>query len=230
MKILNYNDFKDGVKGLSKEEVNLLFYWSLIDSSGWEEVPIYFPDVNKGHELAIQILNKIPKFEEIIKKDKDTIIKKFIETEFLTNFLLANELEQELESDWALDVRSLQKTTPPDIIFNKGDSLNFGLEIKGLLSSTNLMGRVKREVKPLLKENSYENFLLLILFPICPKENPTRINQLIEGYYMYEEFIGDGKKNRKVLCQCFTDDERSREENYSLNNLAKRIANIFKQT
>jgi len=227
MKIPNYKDFKEGVEKLTATEKDLLFYWSLIDSSGWEEVPTYFPEVNKGYELVIQILNKIPKIEELIKKDKNLFLQSFIEAEFLTNFLLSIELENELNKEWVLDIASLHKTIAPDIIFNRSGKPKVGLEIKGLLSATNLMDRVKKEVKPLVKVNSYENFLLLLLFPICPKENPARINQLIEGYYVYEEFIGDGRKNRKVICQCFTDEEKSRGEIYSLNNLAKRIVNNY---
>jgi hypothetical protein len=227
MTIPTHSIFENEVYGqLAPDEKNLLFYWSLIDNSSWEEVPPpYFPDATKGHEKVIQILKRSPQIKNIIAKDADYFLKRFIQGEFLANYLLACELESKLNNSWVLDVANLQKTDPPDVVFKKSEAI-VSLEIKGMLSAANLKERIVTEVKPYLGNKNYDNFLLLLLFPVCPRENPSRVNQLIEGYYIYEEIIKDDKKRRQVFCQCFTESKR-RGNGFTLDNLAERIVKKY---
>jgi len=246
MTIPKYTIFKNEVYNqLKPDEKTLLFYWALIDDSSWEEVPPpYFPDAAEGHAKVIQILKKSSQIKDIIVDDPDYFLKRFVQGEFLANYLLACELEAKLNGSWALDIANLQKTDPPDVIFKKDEAV-VSLEIKGMLSAANLKDRIIREVKPYLGNKNYDNFLLLLLFPVCPRENPSRVNQLIEGYYIYEEIIRKENsplyllqqllprfayslrdKRRQVFCQCFTENNR-RGSGFTLDNLAGRIVKNY---
>lgn len=251
IKFPTYKVFKDELfENISSDEKNTLFYWSLIDSSGWEEVPDYFPDVTKGNKKVVKILEKSPTIKQLVKNDGDNL-KKFIQSEFLSNYLLGAELELKLGNSWVLDTGSLQKFKKPefpDLTFRK-NKLKVNLEIKGALSASDLKDRVMDEVvRPYLRSDNYDHFLLLLLFPICPKEMPARVSQLIKGYYVYEEIIRKESgllyflqtvfpnrnfvkdKKRQVYCQCFVENKKEREELYTLEHLAERIyENYFKE-
>lgn len=248
-KIPSYEVFKTEVfEKINSNEKNILFYWSLTDSSGWEEFehPNYFPDVQKGIKDVVKILKKSPEFKKLIEGTSQDTIEKFVQSEYLSNYLLGTELELKLGSDWILDTKKLEKFKRPefpDLTFRKGKRVVY-LEIKGQLSPANLKERVLNEVcNPYLRSNSYENFVLLLLFPVCSEvEYPARVYQLIKGYYVYEEIIRKGSgilyllqrlfpninifqkdNSRRVYCQCFVDKKKYREEIFTIENLAERI-------
>lgn len=243
MAFVNYIEFKKEIfHGLTNKEKNYLFYWSLFDSSVWEEVNDYFPNIEKGHKRVIKILKRSEKIKKLILKDSDYFVKVFLQGEFLSNYLLAAELEKHLDNTWKLDVNHIQGTSSGDAVFQNNKHI-VTLEIKGILSAADLMGRIQDEVVPHLGKESYTNFILLLLFPACRGDNLSRINQLIKGYYIYEEILVNGSrlssilskllsqcnpfannlKNRQVFCQCFTDKVKDRIHDYTLENLSERI-------
>ncbi len=225
--VMKYSVFKNLFKDLSQDEKDFLFYWSLIDASTWEEVPIYFPDLSNGHKEMLPIFKKDAEIKATIEADEATFLNNFCSGESLANFILAGELELKLGDSWILDESNLNQTIWPDIIFKNKDGLKADLEIKRLVSAANLFNRINEEVRPNLGGDNCNNFLLLLLFPIFPKEHPQRINQLIEGYHVYEKILESNGKKRQVLCQCFTANDKERVENLTLNNLAERIVNKF---
>lgn len=228
VKIPQYNVFKNEVfNEISSDEKNFLFYWSLIDASGWFEEAPYYPKVAEGHKKVVRILKKSSQIKEIINSGNvDKFCEIFVEKEYLANYILGAELELKLGSSWVLDVASLQRvrrTEFPDITLKKGE-LAVSIEIKGKLSTADLRDRIKDEVKPHLRGNDYDNFILLLLFLVCSEiEKPVRVSQLIKGYYVYEDFIKKRGKKRQVFCQCFTDVKEMREHPFTLENLVERI-------
>ena len=229
-KIPEYKVFKKEVfDNITSAEKNLLFYWSLTDISSWEEVPpSYYPNSDAGHRKVIQILEKSPCIKKIIEEDREYFMKRFVMGEFLTNFLLAAELELILENAWKLDLVNLRRAVFPDVVFNNNGKV-VSIEIKGMISASNLKQRINDEL-PYLSDGVCDNFLLLLLFLVCPNDNPDRVNQLIEGYYVYEALVSEKDKRRQVFCQCFTEDKDT-EGKYSLEKLASRIVeNYFSKT
>lgn len=231
VKIPKYKDFKKEIfDKINSDEKNLLFYWSLTDISSWEEVPpLYYPNSKSGHGKVIYILKKSPEIKKYIEKDGGYFMKRFVMGEFLTNYLLAAELELMLGDKWDLDLDNLHQAVFPDIVFRKGEEV-VSVEVKGMISASNLKQRINDDVIPNLRGDDCDNFLLLLLFLVCPNENPDRVNQLIEGYYVYEALIAEKEKRRQVFCQCFTE-EKDKEEKHSLERLANRIVdNYFSKT
>ena len=125
-----------------------------------------------------------------------------------------------------MNIQNLQSFTFPDIKFSR-ESVIANIEVKGILGTSNLIKRIDLEVIPKVKNKDCDNFLLLILFPCCPNEDPIRVKQLIEGYYVYEKILNNGHKKRKVLCQCFTSESQLHDDYFTVENLTERIVNGF---
>lgn len=229
MKVVKYNLFKESLfPKLTIEEKNTLFYWSLLDPSGWQEINIenYYPDVNSGHSKIIKILSKNPPIKRIISKNKSKFVKNFINGEFLINYLIAAQLEDRLtEESWRVNVREIEKRNFPDIVFERFKEEKIEVEIKSLLSASELKRRVEDEIKPKLNAETNKNFLLVLLFSVFKQEISYRINQLIEGYYVYEEIIFEDGCSRKVLCQACSEDYTDSEHTFA--KLINRIEHFF---
>ena len=84
----------------------------------------------------IKILKKSSEFKKFIEGSSVVRFEKFVQSEFLSNYLLGAELELKLGSSWVLDTKRLEKFKNPefpDLTFKKG-KLAVYLEIKGQLS------------------------------------------------------------------------------------------------
>ncbi|OGC51774.1 hypothetical protein A2982_00645 [candidate division WWE3 bacterium RIFCSPLOWO2_01_FULL_39_13] len=224
LKIPAYTIFKEEIfKKLTSKRKNALFCWSLLDTSSWEEIPPkYYPDYKNGHKKVIEIMKMGKSIKELVDEDMNYFIRRFVNGEFLSNFLLAAELENQLDSSWRLDLDNLQQAVFPDVLFiSKSNSRKVNIEVKGVISASNLKNRIEDEVIPHLRDENYKEFVLLLLFPVCPGENPNRVNQLIEGYYIYETVMNKG--GQKVLCQCIKQDADGDRKAFSLEKLVGRL-------
>jgi hypothetical protein len=174
---------------------------------------------------------KSPEFKKIIKRDKK-FDKKFFWSELLTNYLLTAQLQKDIQERklQGLLYKNLKKMTFPDLMLKRG-SQNIPIEIKGLVACSSLKDRINDEVIENIKQNNkgnggkYKHFLLLLLFPLCLREDYSRINQLTEGYYVYEDLIKFHTKiNCNVLCQCVSE---KYNEQFCINNLSERILKVI---
>ncbi|MDD5014238.1 MAG: hypothetical protein PHW73_03925 [Atribacterota bacterium] len=231
MAIPSFSIFKKEVfSKLSNKEKNVLFFWSLFDPSSWEEgkEPEFAPSFKRGTRRVLKILKeKSPKFRRVIKRDKK-FDRRFLWTEFLTNYLLTAQLQEDIEEKklQGLLYKNLRKTIFPDLMLKKG-SEKIPIEIKGLVACSSLKNRVKDEVIENIKKNNkgngkkYKHFFLLFLFPLCLSDDYFRINQLVEGYYVYEDFVNfHAKISCNVLCQCVSE---KYDEQYCINRLSERL-------
>jgi len=230
-----YSTFKKEVfDKLSEKERNVLFFWSLFEPSSWEEgeAPDFTPNFLRGRKRVLRILKrKSSAYRKYIKKDKK-FDKKFIWNELLTNYLLTAQLEDDIKKNKLRGIlyKNLRKIIFPDLLLKKGLE-KIPIEIKGLVACSSLKERVKDEVIKNIEKNNrqkgkkFNKFLLLFLFPLCLKDNHFRINQLVEGYYVYEDLINYKTRiKNNVLCQCISE---KYEQQFSMNCLSKRILKVI---
>lgn len=219
---------------INEEEKNVLFYWSLIDASTWEDYPSpsYYPDFLRGKRRVLSLLKR----SNFIKKNyftsglnKEKFYKNFVQSEFLTNYLLAAQIERKIKAKikGEIDKVNLGKADFPDVRIKNTKAGIVNIEIKGILSAGSLKNRVTDEIIPKIKgyKKKYRNLLLLLLFLVCPSENSDRVQQLIGGYYLYEELMKDAMRETKearckALCQCFPEKYLKK---YSLEKLTEKI-------
>lgn len=235
--MLTYKTFKREVfNKLGERKRNTLFYWSLFDPSSWEESsqPKHFPNFTKGQSSVVNILkcSKAVKKHTKTKTDKDNFKRQFIYSELLTNYLLAAEIELKLKTSrlkGSADVNNLEKTAFPDIIIKKTRIGRVSIEIKGKIGAKRLTDRIKDEVVPKVINNKrdFNNFLLLILFPVCKQESGMRVEELVGGYYVFEDLLTKSgqKLNRKVLSKAI----QTQGNKYTLSSIACRVANFIKR-
>lgn len=220
---------------IDEAERNRLFYWSLFDPSSWEEsesagaLPAYLPSIPVRKRSILGILKKSP----VIKRDfmdanGEEFFTRFANGETLSNYILAAAISDYLRSKSITGYQpvDLEKQTFPDVHLRKKPRKNVYIEIKGLVGTSNLRDRIKDEVQANLKKGGkkFKNFCLILIFP-CAKHETRRINQLIEGYYVYEWIIKRStKNNRRVLCCCIR--RQNSTDGFSLSKLVERIVNL----
>ena len=228
---ISYNTFKKEVfNKIREKQKNKLFYWSLFDHSTWEEIdqPHCLPKFSVGKREVFSILQISPSIKKLVKLDKDGFYKDFVESETLTNYLLSAQIEQKMKKGLKgnIDIPNLEKRVFPDIIIKETRLGRINIEIKRLVSAKNLFDRVKIEVIAKIRQYKrwYNRFLLIILFPSCQGDNPDRVNELIAGYYVYEELMSQKNTKRNVLCACIN----STGNKHTLNKLVERILNYIK--
>ena len=226
-----YTTFRKEIFSKIRErQKNKLFYWSLFDPSTWEEIdrPDFLPRFTVGKKEVLSILKISPPIKKLIKVDKDGFFKNFVESEFLTNYLLSAQIEQKMKKRLRgkIAISNLGKRVFPDIIIKKTRLGRVNIEIKGLVSAKSLLNRVEDEVIIKIRKYKrwYNNLLLIILFPSCPNDNPDRVHELIAGYYIYEKLMYQTNTNRNVLCACI----HNIGNKYTLNKLVERILNYIK--
>ncbi len=225
MNILAYNFIKEEVfEKISSKEIEDLFFSSLFDPSSWEETTKtrFSDDHSKCQRKALEILsqNKILKSE--IEKNTTKVCNDLIESERLTNYILAFQLEKKSEQ-LTIDKTKLSKREFPDMSLSK-DKNDLSIEIKRLISANDLEVRIRDEVVGALKrdKDNHKDILLLLLFPVFSGEDAERIFQLIKGYYVYETIIcRETKSNCKVLCRCF----KPNDDTHCLETLGSKILN-----
>lgn len=225
-----YHTFKKEVFNKIRERPkNKLFYWSLFDQSTWEEIdqPDFLPSFTVGKREVLSILKISPSINKLVKVDKNEFYKDFVESELLTNYLLSAQIEQKMRRrlKGTIATSNFRKRVFPDIIVKKTRLGRVNIEIKGLVSAKNLLNRVENEVIINIKQYKrwYNNFLLIILFPSCPNDNPDRVCQLIAGYYVYEKLISQTNTKRNVLCDCINNSGNK----HTLNKLVEKILNYI---
>ena len=234
---------KEVCKQLSREQLNELFFWSLIkkghsEGTDGEEMFATQFSLDTRRKVILSYLKKSKKIQEVCKdKSFQESMYIYFTNEKLTNYILAIEIENSLKNnkikDYEIDLERMSTYSEffPDIIF-KNNSTNeiVSVEVKGILSTNKLQERVMGEVIPHLlntKEESYtKNFLLLLLFP-CAEQEKINAESLIGGYYIYENIINMFSVNsnkiddRKLLC--FVVPEQDKEDN--LEKITKRVIN-----
>lgn len=233
-KIPTFTQFKKEVfNKLSDKEKNALFYWSSFDPSTWEEIPDYVPNFRRGAKRVLSILKRKSNICKKLIKKNEKFCENFVWSEFLLNYLVGAQIEKEMRKNrfrGKISSKDLKQGEFPDIIIRETVFERIPLEIKRTASGAHLTKRIENEVIRGIKKHNkktakkYSTFFLILLFPLCKRDNPTRINQLIEGYYVYEEIIKLKAKVRcKTLCQCVN--EKYTEE-YRIDKLGERV---FKQ-
>lgn len=74
------------------------------------------------------------------------------------------------------------------------------------------------------KQTNLKRLLLVLIFPVGKEENPYRINQLVEGYHIAEEYLKCTCREEaidfKSICHCIT---KTKEEEYSFKKLIDKI-------
>lgn len=236
-KNISYKEFKTELfRNLTPEEKNILLYWTLFVTSSEEElINAYKINITEGRKKVETLLRKSKTLKERIKKDRDFVMK-FVDNEFLTNYLIAAEIESQLQEKWKVDVLSLQQQRFPDIVLTRIAEGNVSVELKRIISTGNLVAEFTDKVLPYIKDESknknkhlisHPKFLLILLFPILPIDVPQRVNQLIEGFYIYEKELGGNQKNRKLICHCIT--EGVEDEKYTLTHLIECVSNYLNQ-
>lgn len=237
--IPTFTQFKKEVfNKLTDKEKNTLFYWSSFDLSTWEEIeiPRCMPNFERGKRRVLSILKRKSKTCRKLIKENGNFCKDFVWSEFLSNYLVAAQIKEMKKNKFRGKIYSkdLEKREFPDITIKGTGIGRIPLEIKRAVSGTNLTERVEKEVIEGIKEynrnkkalRKYRNFILILIFPLCKREDTSRINQLIKGYYLFEEIIRLKAKVRcKTLCQCVS--EKYAEE-YGLDKLGERIFEQFK--
>lgn len=221
---------------LDDAQKNRLFYYSLFDPSSWEEseltgnaLPDYLPSIPVRKRSILGILKKSATIKrDFIATNGDEFFTKFANGETLSNYLLAAAILDHLKGKGIVGYQpiDLEKQTFPDVHLRKKPRKNVYIEIKGLVGTSNLRDRIKDEVQANLKNGGrkFKNFCLVLIFP-CAKNEARRINQLVEGYYVYEWIIKRStKNNRRVLCCCIR--RQNSTDGFSVSKLVERIVNL----
>ncbi len=225
-----YNTFKKEVFNKIRErQKNKLFYWSLFDPSTWEEIeqPNFLPRFKSGKREVLSILKISPSLKKLIRQGKDEFYEYFVQSELLTKYLLSAQIgyRSNKKLRGKLVVSKLGKTIFPDIIIKETRLGRVNIEIKGLVSAKNLLNRIEDEVIIKIEKYKrwYNNFLLIILFPSCPKDVPDRVHDLVSGYYVYERLMKKPATKRNVLCACV----HHSGNKHTLNKLVEKILNYL---
>jgi hypothetical protein len=230
--MISFFDFKKYIfNNISEKEKNFLFYWSLFDQSSWEDLPTpsYLPKFKRAKTQVLKILSKNKKFfKKYINADKKEFYTTFVISELLTNFLLAAQVKKKMgrKIKGVVDKYNLERRIFPDMIIKGTKIGHVYIEIKGITSASDLKDRIETDVINKIRKykRKYDKLLLLLLFPILSEDNHDRIYQLIKGYYVYENFLGNPEKAyRKVLCNCIA----IKSKTYMLNKLVARILNYL---
>lgn len=232
---------------LNREELNELFFWSLIktgygEGGAGEEADKNFImrfSLEKRKKVIMDFLKKSQRVQNQCKKDHNLESKMYtyFTNEKLTNYILALEIHKALKgkniTDYDIHTEHMQVYNQnfPDIVFKGRKTDGFiSIEIKTILSTSRLRDKVLEEVMPHLsskKENLYiKNFLLLFLFP-CAENERTITQSLIGGYYVYEDVlnhrkIGTNKANSKKLLNLVVP-EKSQDD--TLSYIVEKIIN-----
>ncbi len=231
MRVPPYNKFKEEIfDKISDNEKSILFYWSLFDPSSWEEgtTPKFIPESKRGKRRVFKILKERSRLYKKIIEEDENFDKKFIWSELLTNYLLTAEIEK--KSNEVGIKNKIKKPTKntifPDLMILKPHKIP--IEIKGLVSCSELKNRINDEVIKNInknKEEKYNFFLLLLVFPFCLQEDFVRIKKIIGGYYVYEDIIKNKTKiTCKVLCQCVSENYK---KEYSIHRLTERVVGLL---
>jgi len=107
------------------------------------------------------------------------------------------------------------------VVYVNGNKIH--VEIKCLLSCSDLEKRIRNEIIDKVKKTN-EKTLVVMIFPEWKGDNLVRINQLIEGYYILEDYINKeiGKNNISLLCKLIGQKYNS-DNKFSINSFVNSL-------
>lgn len=200
---MNYREFvSDIFDKLSPGQKHELFYFSLFDPSSWEEwggLERYPKLKGELDKRVVDLVTRVnPKFfKKHAKSDvrRTKFLRTFVYTGDLCRFMLVAALNEK-------KILTRIRKFPDLVVVVKGEEIA-GVEIKRLLSCANLEEHIYDEiVKPLKGGVWKKDNRLLFLFPQLGEENPDRIQQIIKGFYLLEDYISEkARVETKLLCK-----------------------------
>jgi hypothetical protein len=212
MELLSFEEFEkyyDKIK--NDEDKHELFYCSLFDITSIDERQVgrrmkEFREIEKDVIEEIRFVfnplfkkKKIENFEEFMKKN--------VYADRLCRLIIKKELEKKGVNTHLLENMDLKAS-----------------EIKRIISGSNFLEYIEDIVEKYINKN--EKIIVLLIFPQFEKENYERISQLIEIYYIVEEYLKlkIQNDNIRVLCQYIT---KKHTKNYSLFKLIERLTEVI---
>ena len=235
-KELSYKIFKDKVfKKLDDQKLHELFYFSLFDPSSWEEDFNFrrLINIDEIQKNIIEIISEANKnfLKHFIKKaeERDKFFNTFVYSDKLSRFLIAYGLEK---LEIRIDENSLKKGRPDIIVFDE-NGRKVAVELKRIISGSNLRNAITSQNAEILKQiESFDEkkVILLFVFPQIGKEESIRIYKLIEGYYVIEDLIREKLKEDKIVKLVCTYVEKRYNElsDFNFKSIPKRIENIVR--
>jgi len=224
---MKYGEFVSGIfNKLSPDQKHELFYFSLFDPSSWEEWERY-PELKEFQkELDGKVVNLVkgvnPKFYKKHAKSevrKTKFLRTFVYTGDVCCFMLAAALNEKKI------VTRIERSGFPDLVVAIKGEEKAGVEIKRLISCANLKEHIDDEiVKPLKGGVWKKDNKLLFLFPQLGEEEPSRIQQIIKGFYILEDYIsGKAGVGTRLLCR-YVEKKYHEGSQYSFDGLIDNLS------
>ncbi|MDT7858789.1 MAG: hypothetical protein RQ930_01945 [Candidatus Aenigmarchaeota archaeon] len=216
MELLSFEEFEkyyDKIK--NDENKHELFYCSLFDITSIDERQVG-RRMKEFREIEKDVIEKIRfVFNPLFKKKKienfEEFMKKNVYADRLCRLIIKKELEKKRLNAYLLENMDLKTS-------------EITIEIKRIISGSNFLEYVEDIVEKYTNKN--EKIIVLLIFPQFENENYERISQLIEIYYIVEEYLKlkIQNDNIRVLCQYIT---KKCTKNYSLFKLIERLTEVI---
>lgn len=222
---MKYKEFVSGIfNRLSPGQKHELFYFSLFDPSSWEEwggLERYPKLKGELDKRVVDLAKRVnPKF---YKKHARSDVRR---TKFLRTFVYTGDLCRCMLAA-ALNEKKIMtriRKFPDLVVVVKGEE-KAGVEIKRLVSCANLKEHIYDEIVEPLKGGVWKkDNKLLFLFPQLGEEDPSRIQQIIKGFYLLEDYISEraGVETR-LLCR-YVEKEHHEGSRYSFGGLIDNLS------
>jgi len=232
---LSYKNFKNKIfEKLDNHNLHKLFYFSLFDPSSWEEDFIFrkLININEIEKSIINIISKADKkflvhfFEW--PKERDKFFNTFVYSDMLSRFLIAYGLEK---LGIRIDENSFKKGGP-DIIVSYKNGERIAIELKRVVSGSNLRNTVtlNGEILKQIESFNEKKVILMFVFPQIGNEDSRRVFKLIEGYYIIEELIKERLKKDKIvklLC-IYVEKDYYESSEFNFQKIPERIESVIK--
>jgi hypothetical protein len=200
---------------LNPADRHILFYYSLFDPSSGEILRI--PEAGQVKTSVLRTVRRYPRLWRTVGRKQEDFLSGFVYSGDFCCFTVAAALSER-------GIKTVPREGFPDLVIIKEGEEKTGIEIKRLVSCTNLEEYLTEEILTPLQEGRWKkDFGLLLLFPVLEKENPDRINALVEGLYALEGFVKVGGLRIRILCHCI---QKGHQPNspYSLEKLIDKLA------
>ena len=221
---MEYKEFvSDIFNKLSPSQKHEIFYYSLFDPSSWEEweredrerYPKFQEEVDK--KVVDMVKGVTPRFYRKHAKSERRrmkFLRTFVYGGDLCCFLLAAALNEK-----KITTRISKSGFPDLVVATKGEE-KVGVEVKRLLSCANIREHICDEIVEPLKGGVWKkNIKLLFLFPQFGKENPSRIQQIIKGFYVLEDYMSEKAGVETKLLSKYVEKEHHEDSRYSFSGL-----------
>jgi hypothetical protein len=172
----------------------------------WKEFREIEKDVIEEIRFVFNPLFKKKKIENL-----EEFMKKNVYADRLCRLIIKKELGKKRVNAYLLENMDLKAS-------------EITIEIKRIISGSNFLEYIEDIVEKYTNKN--EKVIVLLIFPQFENENYERISQLIEIYYIVEEYLKLKLQNNniKVLCQYIT---KKTTKNYSLFKLIERLVEVI---